>query len=123
MSLANEGWPDTGMGENNDNCGEARRNSAQPSPLKDTAAAQKCTHTVRGRNDERYVIDRRDSALVFRGFFTPVPLSRDPRTLMLRRAGGRVRAVCSVVICSGLEVSPKIKRECVGAGKTPSGTD
>jgi len=29
---------------------------------------QKPLHTVRGRNDERYVIDRRDPSLVFRRF-------------------------------------------------------
>jgi len=61
--------PDTG----GSNKRRRQRNSARPTPFRGTGGPRVPTHTVRGRNDERYmirgcVIDRRDSCLVFRGF-------------------------------------------------------
>lgn len=58
----------TGIGKIRRIVGERKRNSVQPPPFKAAAGANRSyLHTVRGRNDERYVIDRRDPISVFAG--------------------------------------------------------
>lgn len=93
--------------QDNENCGgEGAIRLSQR--LSKTLVLQKCAHTVRGRNDERYVIDRRDSTLVFRGFQFRQCHCLLPRDM---RGGGGTGASCSVV-CAGLGVFLETQVEC-----------
>ena len=58
---------DTGIGKDKRDRGGRRRNSVQPPPFKAAGTNRSYSHTVRGRNDERYVIDRRDPISVSAG--------------------------------------------------------